>query len=176
MRQVSLKDQSILTVAPLAAEDAVEFITFQRMMAADSPMMMTEPDEYPSDDKFLKFFENNAQTKLNAYLMGKREGRIVASLSLSRARFRRTMHSALLGMMVHEACRGLGIGGHMVQAGVEAAQAMPVYKIDLHVRIDNPSAIAIYKKAGFEIEGIMRRGLQTSEGMHDVYYMGLCLD
>ena len=49
-------------------------------------------------------------------------------------------------------------------------------KLNLHVRWDNPRAIALYEKLGFRHEGRVTRGVRVDGTFHDVFIMGLEID
>ena len=48
-------------------------------------------------------------------------------------------------------------------------------KINLSVREDNPRAIALYKKCGFEVEGISKNETYLDGKFFDIVNMGLIL-
>ena len=175
-REITLKDNRILTIALAQPGQAEEYIAFAREVAGNSEMMRTEGDEYPAPEQMKQILEAGLKEGISLRLTGMREGRIIANLVLHRTFHRRTVHAGLLGMMVHDDCRGLGIGRHLLQSAIDWAREQKMTKIDLHVRMDNPAALTLYKNAGFEIEGIMRRGLCVNGVMMDVYYMGLLID
>jgi ribosomal protein S18 acetylase RimI-like enzyme len=65
-------------------------------------------------------------------------------------------HSAVLGMGVVAAFRGLGIGSRLLTATLEGARAGGIRRAELNVRSDNTAAIALYRRFGFVVEGTCR--------------------
>lgn len=70
----------------------------------------------------------------------------------------RRSHSAGLGMWVHDAYTGRGVGSALVRALCELADKwLGLERLELTVYTDNAAGIALYTKFGFEEEGLHRR-------------------
>ena len=65
-------------------------------------------------------------------------------------------HSGVLGMGLLPEFRRKGIGKELIQPTLAAAREFGFHRVELTVREDNANAIALYKKVGFEIEGLQR--------------------
>jgi RimJ/RimL family protein N-acetyltransferase len=65
-------------------------------------------------------------------------------------------HSGVLGMGLLPEFRRKGIGKELIQRTLAAAREFGFHRVELTVREDNANAIALYKKVGFEIEGLQR--------------------
>jgi ribosomal protein S18 acetylase RimI-like enzyme len=65
-------------------------------------------------------------------------------------------HSAVLGMGLLPEFRGKGIGKRLIERTLAAAREVGFHRVELTVREDNLNAIELYKKIGFEIEGLQR--------------------
>ena len=64
----------------------------------------------------------------------------------------------MLGMSVHDAHAGKGVGSALLAAAIDLAENWLQYsRMELTVFTDNVAALALYKKFGFEIEGTLRR-------------------
>jgi len=75
-------------------------------------------------------------------------------------------HCGRLGMGVLKGYRGMGIGRGLLMAALDKARARGLERIELEVFASNQAAIALYKSAGFVIEGIKKRGRKL-EGIYD---------
>lgn len=62
-------------------------------------------------------------------------------------------HIGILGMGLLAEYRHMGIGSNLLQSILPDASTKGFSKIALNVRVDNTSAINLYKKFGFETEG-----------------------
>lgn len=69
----------------------------------------------------------------------------------------RQNHRGGLGMGILPEYRGKGIGSKLLEKVIEKAQEFGLEKIELHVYTTNEPAIALYKKFGFEEEGVIRK-------------------
>ncbi|MFM0649667.1 GNAT family N-acetyltransferase [Paraburkholderia bryophila] len=99
------------------------------------------------------------------------DGQLVGHAGLSvypRAR----AHGAELGICVHDAYHGRGVGTALVRALVDSADgALGLRRIELTVYADNAPAIALYRKFGFVEEG-RSRGYALRDGvLADVLHM-----
>lgn len=69
----------------------------------------------------------------------------------------RRQHAAELGMAVRDDWQGRGVGSELMRAALDLADRwLPLRRIQLAVFIGNESAIRLYRKHGFEVEGTMR--------------------
>ena len=66
-------------------------------------------------------------------------------------------HVGVVGIGILSGHRGLGLGPALLDRAVEAAADLGVTRVELEVIASNTRAIQVYRKAGFEREGIKRR-------------------
>jgi putative acetyltransferase len=84
------------------------------------------------------------------------EAQIVGVAGLQRLQGRR-LHAADLGIGVHDAFTGRGIGKALLGALIDAADNwLNIRRIELTVFTDNAPAIRLYEKFGFETEGLLK--------------------
>jgi RimJ/RimL family protein N-acetyltransferase len=100
--------------------------------------------------------------------------KIVGLLDFSNGHRQRIAHTGEFGMSVEKSVRDQGIGSLLLQVLIDwAAQNETIEKIGLNVHSNNERAIALYKKMGFEIEGIRKRDLEYGDGQYvDTTVMG----
>ncbi|OAJ59512.1 acetyltransferase [Paraburkholderia ginsengiterrae] len=86
-------------------------------------------------------------------------------------------HGADLGVAVHDAYHGRGVGSALLQALIDCADAsLGLRRIELTVFIDNEPAIALYRKFGFVEEG-RSRGFAMRDGvLADCLHMARLVD
>lgn len=94
------------------------------------------------------------------------EDRIVGSATLSTTPDRpRRAHAGSIGMAVHDAFHGRGVGAALLAALLEHADKwLGLTRVELTVWQDNTRAITLYERFGFEREGVLRRyGLRDGD-------------
>lgn len=85
------------------------------------------------------------------------DGQVVGHVTLFLQKLLRFRHSAAIGLAVHPACHGKGIGTKLMTEVIhEADDWLDLKKLELEVHTDNFNAIRMYQKLGFEIEGEKR--------------------
>ncbi|MCW4044372.1 MAG: GNAT family N-acetyltransferase [Candidatus Bathyarchaeota archaeon] len=101
--------------------------------------------------------------------------RIVGSASLKFQPQGVFKHKAELGLTVHDDYQNLGIGAALLKHLLNIARKKKLTKIFLTVNTMNAKAIHLYQKAGFEIEGILRKEMLLKGKFLDEYRMALFL-
>lgn len=69
-----------------------------------------------------------------------------------------------LGTWLLEPYRGRGIGRKLIEAAVAEAVREGARKLELEVFTDNVAAFALYRSAGFEVEGLRRDHYEREDG------------
>jgi ribosomal protein S18 acetylase RimI-like enzyme len=82
-------------------------------------------------------------------------------------------HVGVLGMGLLLAYRGQGIGRRLLERTLEAARASGLTRVELTVREDNPSAIALYEKLGFAAEGVQRNAFKVDGCYYNLIMMAV---
>jgi len=105
--------------------------------------------------------------------VGDDEGAIVGLLGIELTSY----GVADFGMMVAADRRGQGIGSALMAAAIEWARTAGAHKLSLQVWPHNEAARALYRKFGFEEEGLLRGQYRRRNGeLWDAIVMGLLLD
>ncbi|WP_341677362.1 GNAT family N-acetyltransferase [Niveibacterium sp. SC-1] len=78
-----------------------------------------------------------------------------------------------LGMGVLAGWRGKGLGQQLVVRTLDAARHLGLRRVELQVRADNAAALALYRRAGFVVEGCKRAAVRVDGLDYDVVGMGL---
>ena len=100
------------------------------------------------------------------------DGRVVGTLGLQVPQAPRRSHTASFGMAVHDDFQGQGIGSALLKAMLDLTDNwLGLRRLELFVYTDNPAAIHLYEKFGFQIEGTAR-GYALRAGQYvDAYMM-----
>jgi putative acetyltransferase len=93
----------------------------------------------------------------NAHLVAVVDGKVVGNIGLHRETAHRRSHAAGVGMAVHDAYAGRGVGTALMAAVVDLAERWwNIKRLELSVYADNARAIALYERFGFQREGLFR--------------------
>lgn len=99
---------------------------------------------------------NHTDRRLHRYVaVG--DGNVVGNITLYQNNNVREAHKADLGMMVHPAYWGQGIGSKLMETVLELADDwLNLKRVELEVNTDNPAGVNLYQKFGFKVEGTKR--------------------
>jgi putative acetyltransferase len=104
-------------------------------------------------------------------LVAIREGELVGTASLQRMTGRRA-HVGALGMGVHDAHTGRGIGRRLLESVLNLADNWRgLRRVELSVHVDNAPALHLYQSCGFEIEGRERQSILRGGVLVDAFTM-----
>lgn len=84
----------------------------------------------------------------------------------------RQSHRGGLGMGLLPEFRGQGLGSKLLSAVLAHAKKFGLEKVELNVYTSNPAAIALYKKFGFEQEGLIKKYRKLDGQYFDCLVMG----
>jgi putative acetyltransferase len=133
-------------------------------------MQMPHPSERIWRDRLA---EATAPGKHDVLLVAERSGEVVGTAGLHPASPAvRRRHVLLLGLSVAREAQRQGIGGALMAALCDYADNwVGALRLELTVYTDNATAIALYRRFGFEVEGTMR-GYALRDGVYvDAYAM-----
>jgi L-phenylalanine/L-methionine N-acetyltransferase len=99
------------------------------------------------------------------------DGELVGNLGLRPDSHPCAGHVAWVGMSVSAACRGLGVGGALLETSATWAAANAVSKLALGVFPENQRAMGFYERHGFEREGLRRAEYCRAGRYHDEVLM-----
>ena len=85
------------------------------------------------------------------------QGTVIGNIGLEQYSRIRRSHAGSFGMGVAVAWQGKGVGSKLLATALDIADNwMNLQRIELSVYADNEAAIALYRKFGFETEGLFR--------------------
>ncbi|WP_415762570.1 GNAT family N-acetyltransferase [Pseudomonas sp. CP4] len=90
-------------------------------------------------------------------LVALHQGVVIGNLGLEAFSRMRRAHAGSFGMGVAAAWQGKGVGSMLLAAALDVADNwMNLHRVELTVYADNEAAIGLYRKFGFEAEGLSR--------------------
>ncbi|MBS4200063.1 GNAT family N-acetyltransferase [Bacillus sp. FJAT-49732] len=144
--------------------------------AEESGFMLFSPGERKvSAEAFAKYIDSiNRHDKSGIFVACENE-QILGYMIVQNEKPQRIAHRAYVVIGVHSKSRGKGVGKALFTYVIEWAKQISLHRLDLTVIATNEVAINLYKKMGFEIEGIKRDSLFIDGEFVDEYYMSILI-
>jgi ribosomal protein S18 acetylase RimI-like enzyme len=142
----------------------------------------THPDVIPflgydpmSAQDFAPIFQELVDCR--SFYILERDGNVAGFCRITR-QLGRASHVATLGTLaVSPRWHSTGVAHELLAHIFAIAKAQGILRLDLMLEVDNPRALAFYKKLGFQQEGILRAAYKRSSDAHymDEILMGKLL-
>ncbi|MFM0630191.1 GNAT family N-acetyltransferase [Paraburkholderia xenovorans] len=175
MKQTRLPDDAThYKCIMVRALESSDMDAFAEIMSLPGVRRGTLSVGYRSPEQLAAWYERRLKGGVNVCAII--EERMVGHAGLEVHRSSRA-HCAHLGLAVHDAYRGRGVGAALLQGLIDCSDAsLGLRRIDLTVFSDNTPAIALYRKYGFVEEG-RSRGFAPRDGvLADVLHMARLVD
>lgn len=121
-------------------------------------------EAYIDEAGFKQIIERDALSSANLFLVAEAAGKIVGFSRCQGNSLKRTSHQVEFGVGVLQDYWGYGIGKNLLKRSIGWADSNHIKKITLKVLETNEKAVLLYKKCGFEVEGILREDKLLSDG------------
>ena len=128
----------------------------------ETKFMLYEPGERSKNLARLQGVIDNAVDGNDLCFLALDENEIIGYITAQIGRVRREKHSAYIVVGIREKYRS---------QGNEWAQEKKLVRLELTVLCTNKIALNLYRKNGFEIEGIKRKSMYVDGEYIDEYYM-----
>ncbi|WP_046227988.1 GNAT family N-acetyltransferase [Paenibacillus dauci] len=115
-------------------------------------------------EAFEQLIRNDSEKETNLFLVAETANQIVGFSRCEGSPLSRLAHKVEFGVGVLRDYWGHGIGKHLLEQSISWSDATGIQKMTLNVLETNVNAIELYKKAGFEIEGVLKRDRLLADG------------
>lgn len=144
--------------------------------AENSGYMMFNPGERQiSSESFAKFIDVLSAKEKSGVFIACEEHQVLGYLIVQNENPQRVSHRAYIVVGVHSDSRGTGVGTALFSHVITWAKSVGLHRLELTVIAENASAVTLYQKMGFEIEGVKRDSLFINDGYVNEYYMAKLL-
>ena len=163
-------------IREIQVEDAAAFLQLGKQLDEETSFMLLEPGERNTTieqqkNMIKRFIENNNSTIFVAV-----EGeQLVGFILANGGNVQRNKHAAAIVIGILQEYSGKGIGITLFNEVEKWAKLHDVWRLELTVMAHNTRAQALYKKVGFEQEGIKKAALIVDGENVDEYYMAKLL-
>jgi RimJ/RimL family protein N-acetyltransferase len=162
-----------LVVRPAVPADADALVQLGHEVASEPELWLTYDRTRGDERRNVRGVQRDANVLV---LVAEAEDGIVGRLSIARDRSPLSRHVAEFGLMVAARARRQGVGSALIEEAMIWARGRGVVRLELTVFPHNAPAIALYRKLGFQQEGILRRRYFIDGRYVDAMLMGRDLD
>lgn len=177
-KEFKTKDGRDVLIRSAHIEDATATLNIKRLSILEEVHQLVTPEEFKTTlENETKWIEKHIENPYYIAIVAILNDEVVGLIDFSNGPKDRISHTGDFGMSVDRSVRGLGIGTILLQALINWAKTTnKIEKINLRVHSDNDTAIGLYKKMGFEIEGVQKKDLKYGpEKYVDTLLMGKLL-
>ena len=159
-------------IREIKIEDSEEYLRLCKILDEETKFRPYDPGERNFSDEEQKHKIADVLNSTNSIiLVAEENGELVGYISATGSNLNRLKHSTKIGIAIKLSCCGKGIGKELFYALENWARKNKLKRLELTVMTDNIGALILYKKMGFEIEGIKRKSLFINGEFADDYYM-----
>ena len=167
-----------VTIREALPSDAAQIIAYMNRLSEEpSSNVEISPGEFNRTvEEEAEFLAGFAASENSVFFVAEAGGKIVGLLNCKGSSRKAIRHTTILGMSVDQDSRGMGIGSQLMARAIEWAKGTGIIKrIELAAFERNKTAIHLYEKFGFVIEGKRRKaGFRDGQYLNGVI-MGLLL-
>jgi len=177
-RHLVLPDGRTVTIRVAVPDDAPALIACLKQVGGETTFVTFGPEGFGLAEPEQRASIASLLSQENALALVAADGdRMVGSLTFTGGPRRRIRHTGEFGIGLLQAYAGMGVGRAMLEMLIAWAESGGIVrKLDLRVRVDNLTAIRLYEKLGWKVEGRVTRDLCVDGTFHDILYMGRLVD
>ncbi|UOR12805.1 GNAT family N-acetyltransferase [Halobacillus amylolyticus] len=155
------------TVRSAIDRDAKELSALRLQIDGETENLDREKGEAFIDiPGFEQIIKTDTEHSRNLFLVAVAHDRIVGFSRCEGIYLNRFSHKVEFGVCILKDFWGYRIGENLLKESVSWADANGIKKIALNVLETNDKAIKLYKKLGFEIEGVLKKDKILSDGKY----------
>lgn len=160
----------------LQIDEAQVFWNMMNALDQETKYMLYEPEERTKDLAGIKYMIELSQNDKNFLLVAEFGEEIVGYICAKRGQLNRILHTAYIVVGIREKYRSKGIGTEFFKYLDKWADEKHMIRLELTVVSTNTSAIKLYEKSGFKIEGTKKKAMLIDGIYEDEYYMAKILN
>src|SRR2546428_12461175 len=152
---IRLRDGRTATIPPAVESDAAALQENINAIGAEIDFILTEGvgDDVEHEKEWVRQFDGMS----SVLFVSEADGKIVGQADVHAGRPPKESHVGTLGIAIRDGYRDVGLGKALMERCLEWMRDRQFRKACLEVFATNERAVALYKKLGFEVEGVRRR-------------------
>ena len=160
-----------MNVRQVERADAANLAKIMVDVESHSEFMLFEKGERQVTKEGMSKRIATTQEQGSAIFIAESNGQLIGYLFALRDQVKRTRHRAYLVCGIQHHWRGKGVGTALFKALDDWVLEADIHRLELTVAVKNNAGVALYKKAGFQIEGIKQDSLFINGEYVDEYNM-----
>lgn len=159
-----------MEIRKIQMEDACNYLDMILKLDNETKFMMFEPGERPTDINIVKNIIDKSVNGDNLVSVATDKENIIGFLSVQKGGTKRIKHTGYV-VGIREKYRSIGIGSKLFSELDIRAIENNITRLELSVIWSNTIAKHLYKKNGFEVEGIKRNSMIIDDEYVDEFSM-----
>jgi RimJ/RimL family protein N-acetyltransferase len=171
-------DRRLITLRPLRRSDLDAMVLFANNLVSEKKSNrefgLTSMDRRMTRADEKKFLDNTLEGMAKRRLVSVAAfhgSRLVGHCDIVGRTSRDERHTGVLGIVIIEGYRGVGLGERMIRVALSRASKIGMWMIELEVFAINTPAKNLYKKLGFKIVGVIPRKVIRNGTFIDIVRM-----
>ncbi|QDT45936.1 Putative phosphinothricin acetyltransferase YwnH [Gimesia alba] len=157
-----------ISIRQIELKDVAGFHAALSSVAGEKKYLLTV--EPPPLDRAREFVKKNVEQN-HAQYVAVAKGSVVGWADIVPVARQSMEHVGHLGMGVVSAYRGQGIGNQLLKNAIAHAWQQGLKRLELEVFADNEPAMRLYRKHGYQVEGVKRYARCLNDVYQDVVVM-----
>lgn len=167
----------MIKIRHIVVDDAIKYIELYSKLDEETIFRLYEPGERKISTEEQENEIKNMDRTNSTIILAEDDGQLVGYLGAFGRSQKRVRHIVTIGIAILQDYVGRGIGTMLFEELEIWAKKHKKHRLELTVMENNPSALALYKKMGFEVEGVKRNSLLVDgEYINDIYMSKLVKD
>ena len=163
-----------MRIRQATVEDAANLYALRKTIFDETDNMLFSSTEYGGSEEQekgqIEWFHQQSNSCL---LLAEQDDELLGLLGLIGGHAPRVAHSAELFVGVKRSHWNKGIGAQLIQTGIVKGHEIGLSRLHLRVNANNPRAIKLYERLGFQREGILKNAIRIDQKMIDQLAMAL---
>lgn len=166
-----------MRIRHIKERDAESFLHLVKQLDRETEFMLFEKDERTTSVEEQRMKINGIiHDPFSTIFVVENEDFLIGFLGAMGNAAKRKKHSVYIAIGILQKWVGQGIGMQLFQELERWAKEQQVHRLELTVMTDNEAGLALYKKAGFEVEGVKRHSMKVRDQYVDEYYMAKLIE
>jgi RimJ/RimL family protein N-acetyltransferase len=166
----------MIQIREIRIEDARKFLSMKIKMDSETKFMLLEPGERRTSlEEQEKQIAQMLSRPNQMVFLAEDDGELVGSLSAQGGLCKRNQHCVYIVVGILKSYCGKGIGTALFTTMEAWARRQGIHRLELTVMKHNQAGVHLYKKMGFEVEGVLVHSIQIDGEYIDQYSMAKLL-